>query len=72
MKHARQIIVHGHIYIGDTRIKFPSMIVPKSDEEKIRSEFSEAKLIKTGKQAQKMQEQEVSKASGENSEEKTE
>jgi small subunit ribosomal protein S4 len=67
VKNARQIIVHGHVFIGDTRVKFPSMIVSKDEEEKIRTDIDEARAIKTGKQAQVMETAEKSAA-----EEKTE
>ncbi len=36
IKHARQMITHGHVCIGDRRITFPSYIVPVEEEKLIR------------------------------------
>ncbi len=36
IKQARQIIVHGHVYIKDRKIPYPAYIVPKGDEEELR------------------------------------
>lgn len=38
IKHARQMIAHGHVYVGDRRAKFPSYIVPLDKEKTIRLE----------------------------------
>lgn len=35
VKHARQLIVHGHVEINGRRVTFPSFIVPKDLEDKI-------------------------------------
>ncbi|MGP6220530.1 30S ribosomal protein S4 [Caldiplasma sukawensis] len=35
IKQARQLIVHGHIKIGDTRVTIPSYMVEEKDEENI-------------------------------------
>lgn len=32
---ARQFIVHGHVEVGDKRMKYPSFLVPKKLEDKI-------------------------------------
>jgi small subunit ribosomal protein S4 len=34
--HARQLITHGHVFLGDRRTKFPSYIVPSEEEGKIK------------------------------------
>ena len=34
-KHARQLIVHGHVFLKGRRITFPSYLVPKEEEDKI-------------------------------------
>jgi small subunit ribosomal protein S4 len=34
-KHARQLIVHGHVLINNRRVIFPSYLVPKEEEDKI-------------------------------------
>lgn len=34
-KEARQLIVHGHVKIGDRKASYPSYLVPKSEEDKI-------------------------------------
>ncbi|HLD84991.1 MAG TPA: 30S ribosomal protein S4 [archaeon] len=34
-KHARQLITHGHVYIDDRRIVWPSYIVGKTEDDKI-------------------------------------
>lgn len=34
-KEARQMIVHGHVKIGDRRTSYPSYLVPKIEEDKI-------------------------------------
>jgi small subunit ribosomal protein S4 len=36
MKQARQYIVHGHVAVDGRKVRWPSMIVPLSDESKIR------------------------------------
>jgi len=36
MKHARQVITHGHVCIGGRRITFPSYIVPVEEEKLIK------------------------------------
>jgi small subunit ribosomal protein S4 len=35
IKHARQLIVHGHVKINGRKINYPSYIVPKDEEDKI-------------------------------------
>jgi small subunit ribosomal protein S4 len=35
-KHARQLITHGHILIGEKKVSYPSYIVPRIEEEKIQ------------------------------------
>ncbi len=39
-KHARQLVVHGHIRVGGRRITSPSYIVPVEQEETIISEVA--------------------------------
>lgn len=34
--HSRQLITHGHVFIGDRRTKFPSYLVTSEEEGKIR------------------------------------
>lgn len=34
-KHARQLIVHGHVSINGRKVTFPSYLVPKEEEDKI-------------------------------------
>jgi small subunit ribosomal protein S4 len=33
---ARQLITHGHVYIGEKKTKYPSFMVPSEDEGRIR------------------------------------
>jgi small subunit ribosomal protein S4 len=35
IRHARQLIVHGHVKINGRKINYPSYIVPKEEEDKI-------------------------------------
>jgi len=35
-KHARQLIVHGHIAVNGRRVRWPSMIVPVNDEPEVK------------------------------------
>jgi small subunit ribosomal protein S4 len=35
IKHARQLIVHGHVKIKGRKINYPSYIVPREEEDKI-------------------------------------
>jgi small subunit ribosomal protein S4 len=37
VKQARQMIVHGHIQIENRRVVFPSYLVPKGEESKIKA-----------------------------------
>ncbi|KYK31841.1 MAG: 30S ribosomal protein S4 [Theionarchaea archaeon] len=39
-KHARQLVVHGHIRVGGRRVKSPSFLVPVEQEETIVSEVA--------------------------------
>ncbi len=34
-KHARQLITHGHVVVGERRLKWPSAFIPKALEDKI-------------------------------------
>ena len=34
--HARQLITHGHIFVGDRKTKFPSYLVESEEESRIR------------------------------------
>jgi small subunit ribosomal protein S4 len=36
-KHARQLIVHGHVLINNRKVVFPSYLVPKEEEDKIET-----------------------------------
>ncbi len=36
---ARQLIVHGHIYVGDRKVRSPSYLVMRGEEDKIRSKL---------------------------------
>jgi len=36
LKHARQMIVHGHIYLGEAKCNIPSYILSRNDEAQIR------------------------------------
>jgi small subunit ribosomal protein S4 len=49
-KQARQMIVHGHVLVNDKKVKWPSYIVKKSEEDKIslREEMA-AKMMQTKK-----------------------
>lgn len=68
MKGARQMIVHGHVYIGDLKAKFPAMLVSSEQEDKIRADLEAEKAHKTAVKAEKMAEAEKA----ENSEQKSE
>lgn len=47
MKHARQLIVHGHVTVHDKKVFWPSYIVEKNDEDKISLDpYITAKMIK--------------------------
>lgn len=35
-QHARQLIAHGHILVGEHRVTSPGFLVPKSDEDNIK------------------------------------
>lgn len=35
-KHARQLIVHGHVLVGGRRVVYPSYLVQREEEEKIQ------------------------------------
>lgn len=35
-KQARQFIVHGHVFINDRKVVFPSYLVPREEEDKIK------------------------------------
>lgn len=39
-KHARQLIVHGHIAIDERKVRVPSYIVRKMEEDKIKYSYS--------------------------------
>ena len=46
-KHARQLIVHGHILVNDRKMKWPSYLVRSSDEQNISLDpVLAAKLVK--------------------------
>lgn len=36
IKHARQLIVHRHVLIGEKKITYPSYLVPREEEDKIQ------------------------------------
>lgn len=38
VKHARQLITHGHVTINGRKVVYPSYLVPTSEEDKIRVE----------------------------------
>ncbi|HLD39169.1 MAG TPA: 30S ribosomal protein S4 [archaeon] len=47
MKHARQLIVHGHVTVSEKKVSWPSYIVEKDDEDKIALDpYITAKMIK--------------------------
>ncbi len=46
-KQARQLIVHGHVKIGERRITYPSYFVAKSEEEKIQLQIPVVKKVET-------------------------
>ncbi len=41
MKHARQLITHGHVSVDSRRIRWPSYIVPIELEDKIKTRMEE-------------------------------
>ena len=43
-KQARQLIVHGHIMVGDRKVRFPSYLVKRGEEDKIKLLLDPAKL----------------------------
>src|SRR3989344_4030179 len=51
-KHARQLIVHGHVALDGRRIKWPSALVPTADEGKI-SVYKKMEKAKVEKAAAK-------------------
>lgn len=46
-KEARQMIVHGHVKIGNRRASYPSYLVPKIEEDKIKVTRPKTKSVKT-------------------------
>jgi len=48
IKQARQFIVHGHVYINDRRVTFPSFLVPAELEDKIRLSDKVARYLGGG------------------------
>ncbi|HLD83721.1 MAG TPA: 30S ribosomal protein S4 [archaeon] len=49
MKHSRQLIVHGHVMIGERKTKWPSYLVPAGEEASIKLDASiSAKMIAAG------------------------
>ncbi len=46
-KQARQLIVHGHVKIGERRITYPSYFVTKDEEEKIQLQIQVVKKVET-------------------------
>ena len=47
MKHARQLIVHGHVTVNEKKIFWPSYIVEKSDEDRLALDpYIASKMIK--------------------------
>jgi len=50
-KQARQFIVHGHIAVDGRKVRWPSMLVPISEEKKIS--FYEKSKIKWGEKVEK-------------------
>jgi small subunit ribosomal protein S4 len=44
-KHARQLIVHGHVLVNEQRILWPSYIVQRSEEDRIALKDSTAKSM---------------------------
>ncbi len=46
-QHARQLIAHGHIRVGEHRITSPGFLVPRSDEEKITLTLATAPSAQT-------------------------
>ena len=36
LKHARQLVAHGHVVIGGRKISYPSYLVPKDEEAQIQ------------------------------------
>ena len=68
IKGARQLIVHGHVFIGDTKVKFPAMIVTRADEENIKADLAAEKAHKTAVQAEKLAEQDAAQEPAEKGE----
>ena len=45
--HARQMIVHGHVKVGDRKISYPSFVVSRGDEARIKvSLINPTKIVK--------------------------
>lgn len=38
IKHARQIIIHGHVYINERKVQYPAFIVSRSVEDAIKTD----------------------------------
>jgi small subunit ribosomal protein S4 len=52
VKHARQMIVHGKVKIGDRKISYPSYIVSREEENKISLVAAKAKVEKIAKESE--------------------
>jgi small subunit ribosomal protein S4 len=50
-KQARQMIIHGHILIGDRKVSFPSYMVRRDEEDKIRPTMITEKGVRLGQEA---------------------
>lgn len=44
-RHARQIIVHGHVLVNEKKVMWPSYIVKKNEEDRISLKESTAKMM---------------------------
>ncbi|MBN2014904.1 MAG: 30S ribosomal protein S4 [Candidatus Altiarchaeota archaeon] len=59
IKQARQLIVHGHIIVGDNVVSIPGYITPKDEEDKIKlNEKIKVVKLDEGKQGEKVPEKE--------------
>lgn len=52
VKHARQMIVHGHVRVGERKVVYPSYLVSRAEESQISKVAARAKTVKVEKNAE--------------------
>jgi len=70
MKQARQLIIHGHILIGDKKVTSPNHIVTIKEEESIRYKPSFKGVVTSAKKIRKQEREEKGESGEKSSKEK--